>query len=212
MYYFYLFFIYSIIGWVIEMFYTSYMNKKIVNRGFLLGPYCPIYGTGAMAIIFTLKGYENNLITLFVMSLILCSIIEYITSYLMEKLFNARWWDYTNFKYHINGRVCLLNSILFGLLGILLIKFMHPFINNYVALINNNIIGYILILIFITDIIISFSIISRLRFTVDAIKKDYTGEITEKIRHVICEKSKVLKRLIDAFPNTRILKTKRSNK
>lgn len=212
MYYFYLFLIYSVLGWLIETIYTTVTSKKFVNRGFLLGPYCPIYGTGAMCIIFVLKEYKDDLIILFLVSAVLCSIIEYITSYIMEKLFHARWWDYSLYKFNLNGRICLLNSVLFGLLGVLLISFIHPKLNKLISLITNNLIGYILLILFIIDTVISFKIILKLTFTVDAIKKDYTGEITEMIRQIIYENSKMLKRLVDAFPHIKILKEKKAKK
>ena len=91
--YFMLFMFYSIVGWIIEVIYTFITDKKIVNRGFLIGPYCPIYGVGCLLIIILLKKYTDDFIVLFIMSMLICSLLEYLTSYVMEKLFNARWWD-----------------------------------------------------------------------------------------------------------------------
>ena len=108
-YYFLLFFIYSFIGYICEVIYCFILDKgKFQNRGFLYGPYCPIYGFGAIAIIVLLSKYEQYPIVLFVMGAIVASIIEYITSYLMEKIFNNKWWDYSNKKFNINGRICLV--------------------------------------------------------------------------------------------------------
>ncbi len=124
--YFFLLVVYSIIGWVYECIVESIRQKKIVNRGFLNGPYCPIYGFGALLDVVAL-GWCHNPVMLFLLSAVLCCTLEYITSVVMEKLFNARWWDYYDFKFNLNGRVCLLGAFAFGTLSILLVNFIHPF-------------------------------------------------------------------------------------
>ena len=100
---------------------------EFINRGFLIGPYCPIYGSGALLLTFLLNRYVNDKLVLFVMSIVVCSILEYVTSYIMEKIFHIRWWDYSNYKLNINGRVCLNNIALFGLAGVLIIKYIIKF-------------------------------------------------------------------------------------
>ena len=125
--YFILYIIYSFIGWVIEVIATSKDNKGFVNRGFLIGPYCPIYGTCALLMILILPNQEN-IFLLFLMSLLICSISEYLTSYVMEKLFKARWWDYSSRRFNLNGRICLKISLGFGLLGVILVRYVNPFI------------------------------------------------------------------------------------
>jgi uncharacterized membrane protein len=121
------FLLYAIIGWACEVIYCSFLQKKIVNRGFLNGPYCPIYGIGAIVIVFFLAQYTNRPAEVFFVGIILTSILEYITSWGMEKLFHAKWWDYSNYKFNINGRVCLKNSLMFGLLSLVLMYIIHPF-------------------------------------------------------------------------------------
>lgn len=133
--YFFLLVVYSIIGWVYECIVESIRQKKVVNRGFLNGPYCPIYGFGALLDIVAL-GWCKNPIMLFVLSAVLTCTLEYITSVVMEKLFNARWWDYYDFKFNLNGRVCLLGAFAFGTLSILLVNFIHPFFMWVTDLIN----------------------------------------------------------------------------
>lgn len=212
MLYFYFFIIYSIIGWIIEMTFTSITTKKVVNRGFLLGPYCPIYGTGALFIVLFLGKYKNDIIVLFTMAVVICSIIEYVTSYLMEKIFKARWWDYSDFSFNLNGRICLSNAMAFGVLGVAVVNYVHPLVLNLLTNVNINffyIFGYTITIIFTIDAVLSFSIITKLKFTVDAIKKDYTDEITEKIRNVLIQKSRLIKRLIDAFPDFNIISRKK---
>ena len=119
--YFLLFLTYSFLGWCMEVCCSIFERKKFVNRGFLLGPYCPIYGCGAILITLLLKGFTNNPIILFIMAILLCGILEYLTSFFMEKIFHLRWWDYSKKKFNINGRVCLDTIIPFGVLGMVII-------------------------------------------------------------------------------------------
>lgn len=126
------FFIYAIIGWICEVVYCSIPEKKFINRGFLNGPYCPIYGVGALIIITFLMPYVRDPILVFFIGVILTSTLEYITSWGMEKLFHAKWWDYSDHKFNINGRICLLNSVLFGILCVVLMYVVHPIVNDLV--------------------------------------------------------------------------------
>ena len=126
------FFLYAIIGWMCEVVYCSIPEKKFINRGFLNGPYCPIYGVGALIIIMFLMPYVSDPILVFFIGIILTSSLEYVTSWGMEKLFHAKWWDYSDHKFNINGRVCLLNSFLFGLLCVVLMYVVHPIVNDLV--------------------------------------------------------------------------------
>lgn len=182
-----------------EMTITLIQDKKIVNRGFLIGPYCPIYGTGCLLLITLLNKYKSDIVILFVMSIVICSILEYTTSYVMEKLFKARWWDYTRFKFNINGRICAETMIPFGILGVLVVYYLNPFL---LKIINTNTILFtITTIIFIADVAISFGIITSLKTTINDITKDSTEEITKRVREIIKQKSYFHKRLIKAFPN-----------
>ncbi len=121
-------FIYSFLGWVIETIYCSIRQGAFAERGFLNGPICPIYGVGATYVIFLVDPYVKTLGGLFLFSMITTSILEYITSYIMEKIFAMKWWDYSEKKFNIKGRVCLENSIYFGILSVILTKWIHPYI------------------------------------------------------------------------------------
>lgn len=202
--YFLLFFIYSVIGWLIEVINLYIRTNKFVNRGFLIGPYCPIYGVGGVVITIFLTKYSNSLIVLFVMSAFLCGIIEYFTSYAMEKLFNARWWDYSYRKFNINGRICLETLVPFGILGCVVIYITNPILYNFFDLLNYsliNIIALILLVIFVFDYITSFKIISSFKeTTMTFLNRDNTEEITKKVRLILSKKSFLTKRLVDAFP------------
>lgn len=126
------FFIYCFIGWVCEEIYCSIGEKKIVYRGFLYGPYLPIYGFGAMTVLFLLSPFINNIVLLFITAMISTSIIEYMGSFLLEKVFHLKLWDYSKNFMNINGRVCLLNSTLFGILSLSIIYIIHPFVTKIV--------------------------------------------------------------------------------
>ena len=213
LFYFSLFIIISFLGWICEIIYIFIETKKISNRGFLIGPYCPIYGAVTVLMFILLKKYQDDLLVLFVLSSIICTIAEYITSYVMEKIFKTRWWDYSHMKFNLNGRVCLLNSILFGFGAIILFKIILPFIVPLLYKIPNNIFFFIsgaLLSIFVLDLCISCNIIFKFKDTVENIQKDYTGEISEKVRKVVMEKSYLLRRLVLAFPNQIIHGIKKS--
>lgn len=152
-----LFFIYSFVGWLYETVLCSVEERKFINRGFLRGPYCPVYGFGAIIDILVLNNIDNIFVLFFAGVILTCS-LEYFTSWLLEKLFDARWWDYSYMKFNIKGRICLLGAIVFGLFSVLLIKLLHPFV---MSLINKIDYGYLVFstilitLIFIADLVIT---------------------------------------------------------
>ena len=202
---FLLFIAYSMIGWMIEVVATYPDTKCFVNRGFLIGPYCPIYGNCALAMVLLLHNVKSPVL-LFVLSIIICSAGEYITSYLMEKLFHARWWDYTKNKFNINGRICLVNSLAFGVLGFLLVKFVNPFalsLFDKLSPLTINILFYTILTLFLIDNFISFKIIIKIKdMGVKYVHLDNTKEITEKVKKILSD-NVLAKRLFKAFPNIR---------
>ena len=124
---FLIFILFSFIGWISEVIYVGVTSAhKFVNRGFLHGPICPVYGFGGVVILMLPPSLYATWIPLFLASMILCTTVEYFVSWLMEKLFHTRWWDYSHYKIQLNGRICLLNSILFGFLGVVVIHFVYP--------------------------------------------------------------------------------------
>ena len=212
---FILYMIYSFIGWVMEVIFTYFKDKTVVNRGFLMGPYCPIYGTGCILMVLLLYRYLDDPIVLFIMSMVICALLEYVTSFVMEKLFKARWWDYSDRKFNINGRICLETLVPFGLLGCFLMYLLNPFFTNLLLKIPNNIltgIAIILFIIFIIDNIISFSIITKIHISSKNIVMDNTEEITKKVREYVSKNSKFGKRLMKSFPGIKILKEKYKRK
>ena len=200
--YFLLFLFYSFLGWILEMVVCSIADKKVVNRGFLIGPYCPIYGSGCLLIISLLHKYQDDPFTLFIMAIIVCSLLEYFTSYIMEKLFKARWWDYSDRRFNINGRICLDNLVLFGVLGLLIFYVANPFFGGLIDRFNDTVlmvVAIVLFVVFIVDGIISLKVISGFKNVAKSIHKDSTDEITSKVRELLLEKNWLYKRLIKAF-------------
>lgn len=202
---FLLFIIYSVTGWIIEVIATYPDTKCFVNRGFLIGPYCPIYGNCAIAMILLLHNIEDPIL-LFILSIIICSVGEYVTSYLMEKIFHARWWDYTKNKFNLNGRICLVNSLAFGVLGFLLIKFVNPFVVGLITKLSPtimNILFYTMLILFLIDNVISFKVIFKIKnMSVKYVHLDNTKEITEKVKKILSD-NVLAKRVFKAFPNIR---------
>lgn len=130
------FFIYSFFGWVIETIYAILINGYFVKRGFLYGPVCPIYGFGAVILIMATKNLYGKPFKKFLISTIAFTVFEYLVSLILEMLFGLRWWDYSNDFLNIQGRVSLLYSIAWGLIGLLLLEKLHPRVQNLIQKIN----------------------------------------------------------------------------
>ena len=127
------FIIYSFLGWCCETVYCSILQKKFVNRGFLYGPLCPIYGCGALLVLYLLRDVRASILPLFLSGMVVTTILEYLTSILLEKLFHMKWWDYSAMPFNINGRVCLLNSCEFGALSVFVVMVLHPAVTRLVG-------------------------------------------------------------------------------
>ena len=147
--------IYSCFGWCSEVLYAYKNQHKFVNRGFLHGPICPIYGSCVLFIITFLNNFHNNLFVLLIIATILTSIIEYITGFVLEKLFKKKYWDYTEDPFNLHGRICLHFSLMWGAVSIFILKIFHPVVSNIVSLIPNEfkpILFFILISILLIDL------------------------------------------------------------
>ncbi len=184
-----LFWIFAISGWIIEMIYCAIIDKQIVNRGFFIGPYCPIYGFGGISMLLFLP-YKDHPVVCFILSLVVCSFIEYFTSYLMEKAFKVRWWDYSNDSFNINGRICLRNALAFGALGVLVTRYIYPFFKGILDSYSDDtikIVALIILIITFIDIIVSFKAMSRIteliNKNIDSLKNiDATANIKKIIK------------------------------
>lgn len=122
------FFIYGFLGWCTEVAFAAAKEKRFVNRGFLNGPICPIYGIGVVAVVLLLMPYKNQLFILYVVSIIVVTALEWVTGFILEKLFHSKWWDYSNMPLNLNGYVCLLFSLIWGVACVVIVKWIHPLI------------------------------------------------------------------------------------
>ncbi len=203
-YWFLLYFMYCVLGYILECAFCSIIDKKLVlNRGFLIGPYLPIYGKGAICIILLLNKYLEDPIVLFVMAALIATILEYFASYFMEKIFKARWWDYSNHKLNLNGRVCLTNTVLFGVGGVVIMYLINPFFVSLIKHMNNVIVivlGLIFFIVYEVDSVISIVTTYKLRKTSITMKKDMSSEIRDQVKESVFKNSYFRKRLLNAFP------------
>lgn len=216
------FFVYSFLGWCLEVICKLITEKRFINRGILIGPICPIYGYGVLIMTLFFRKYLNDPITLFILIIVSCSILEYFTSYFLEKVYHTRWWDYSTKKFNINGRICLETMIPFGILGLLIMNYMNPIVFNLLNILPNYLIyilGTIFLITYIIDNIISCKIIYNIQKlskeiqSKQIIKKDDTERITRLVRKQIEKSMKLLdRRLIHAFPHLEMLKFKKKKK
>ena len=148
------FFTYSFMGWMAECIYCGIPAKKFINRGFLAGPYCPIYGCGALVVIHLLEPWESSPALIFLSGVLLTSTLEYITSFLMEKLFHTKWWDYSKKPFNIQGRICLKNSLMFGIMVLMVFYIVHPAVMdmiNWIPVTYQNLLTILITVLFLYD-------------------------------------------------------------
>ncbi len=207
---FLLFFSYSTLGYLAEIIFCSIREKKLIfNRGFLLGPYLPIYGVGAFVIIYWLNRYQDDIVALFVMGAVVCSLVEYFTSLIMEKIFKIRWWDYSHMKFNLNGRICLFNSFLFGLGSIIVLKFINPFYVGLLMGLSNRIllfIGVFFFVIFFLDVITSIIVLVQLKLNTNMfMNRDATSEVKRMVHSTLQNHTFFIRRVLRAFPMITII-------
>lgn len=131
-----LFFIYAFIGWCVEVIYVGLDEGHFVNRGFLSGPYCPIYGFGVLFVVCLLSPIKNNLLLLFIGSMFLTTLLEYLTGLVLEKIFKQKWWDYSDVPFNIQGYVCPKFAVFWGLGCMFVVRILHPHIMTAVHWLN----------------------------------------------------------------------------
>lgn len=180
------FVIYSFAGWIMESIFRSICEKRIVNTGFLKGPFCPIYGIGANIIYIFLLGFKDNIVLLFLMGCIVLTIWEYLVGVMLEKLFHTKYWDYSDHKFNIKGRVCLTNTIFWGILGVLFIKCIHPFVVDKIYYLDKIYLNTVICLISIIVIIDAITTIVKVKNLHVALKRIETlnMQIKEKIEEI----------------------------
>ena len=181
---------YSFLGWIMESIFRSVCEKKLINTGFLRGPFCPIYGIGAVIMILFLKNFSNNLILLFFISIIVFTIWEYLVGVLLEKLFHTKYWDYSDNKFNFQGRICLMNSIFWGILGVVFIQYIHPFIESIIEKVDITLLTFIYSIIGIVmliDAITSIIKVKNIKVTLEKIE-ELNKEIKEKLKEITEER------------------------
>jgi Predicted membrane protein len=152
-------------GWISEVIFAAFKNKKFVNRGFLNGPFCPIYGFGMLSLIVLLDSIKDNLILLFLGAVVLTSTLEYLTGFVLEKAFKSRWWDYSSEPFNLKGRICLRFSAVWGIFSVIIIRVVHPYIYHIVTLIpeaTGTVIVYVLLAYFLIDFTVTIHSVIRL--------------------------------------------------
>lgn len=171
-------------GWIWESCYVSLKKRKPVNRGFLNGPVIPIYGAGATVIylafynpvMLPLVAYESvsGYVLIFFIGMVAASVLEFVTSYVMEKLFHAKWWDYSDQPLNIQGRICFFVSLFWGALSIILVKFLHPEMSKLVAAIPRlpgEIAGYVILVLFLADFAVTVAVTVQLDQKINTMQK-----------------------------------------
>ncbi len=202
---FYIFILYGIFGWIYESFLTSIQEKTLINRGFLTGPIIPLYGCGALFIYLIFWQFRNDFILVFFGGLILATVLEYLTSLLMELVFHTRWWDYSNWPLNYKGRICLPVSLFWGVLTILMLQVFQKGVNHILDVIPRSIgefMGYIILPIFVIDTVsavISSMKLNKILTRLHTLRQDMTEYVSATRIYETGEE------LIGKFANTRML-------
>lgn len=176
------FVVYAFIGWVVEVIYATLRFRKFVNRGFLNGPYCPVYGFSVIVVLGFLLPIKDNLLLFFIGSVILTTIVEFIAGLILEKSFNEKWWDYSAEKFNIKGYICLKASIVWGLACVVAAYFLHPLVDSVINLMSHNLLvglSTFTIAIVVIDTIISVYSLLKVKQKVQLL-----DDIGENIRHL----------------------------
>lgn len=198
-----IFIFYSFAGWLIEVLISFIQKRKIINRGFLVGPICPIYGTGALLLSLVVNSTESPLV-IFCVAVVASAILEYIVSYLMEKIFRVRWWDYADQPFNLNGRICISAALSFGVIGVLMLKVITPALLGMIGSLPVAVLYIVAGLLaawLVFDILLSLWLIFGVRVTVGTVQRDATDEISERVQEILMNKGKLNRRLVKAFPN-----------
>lgn len=209
-----LFFLYSFLGWITEVILKYRQYHRFINRGFLIGPYCPIYGSGVVIATLLndiLAPLESSYGTSFIISFVFCGLLEYLTSYFFEKKYHARWWDYSQKPMNLNGRVWIGNLILFGLAGMVITRILNPIFFAFLDTLNPMTIYMMagtLSIIFLSDYIFSRFIMGLLKKAVESSDADNSEAIANEARELFKDKNLLYSRIVDAYPNVQFTTNK----
>ncbi|HRV33659.1 MAG TPA: putative ABC transporter permease [Anaerovoracaceae bacterium] len=202
-----MFFFYSFLGWCMEVVLKYIQFHRFINRGFYTGPICPIYGYGAILITLTIQGispFESAVGTTFAISFTLCGLLEYFTSYFMEKRFHARWWDYSNKPMNLHGRIWIGNLVLFGLGGVAIIHILNPvllsFLNSF-SLLTKEVVLTAFIAVFAADYVLTHFMMKLIKSGIERSEADSTEAMNREIRLLLSNRNIFYRRFADAYPN-----------
>lgn len=192
------FFVYGFLGWCTEVIFAAFKQHRFVNRGFLNGPICPIYGVGVTLVIACLEAFQSNLLLLYISSVILVTLLEGVTGWAMDKLFHNKWWDYSKLPFNIGGYVCLLFSLIWGVACVFIVYFVHPLIHQVLSLIPHTagialiaILGIALLsdMIVTTSAIVKFNqyleLLKHITDELHAISNQIGAELYQNVMHVL---------------------------
>ncbi len=210
--YFLYFILYAFLGWAMEVICKLIEQKKFINRGFLIGPICPIYGYGVLGIVLLIGRNKTDLLSVFLKSILVCSVLEYFTSYFMEKLFKARWWDYSRRKYNINGRICLETMLPFGILGCFVFYILHPLVTKLVSFLNPTfqiVLAVFFLILYLADNIVSFHVMNKIKGEIKKGRTDNTEKIRKKVLKWLNDNSFIYRHIKNAYPKFIVYKKKR---
>lgn len=202
-----LFFIASFIGWCMEVIGKFFVFHRFINRGMLFGPWLPIYGSGAVLVtllIGLIPGAGDSVAAVFDIAFFACGIVEYMVSFVMEKMFHARWWDYSKRPMNLNGRIWIGNLILFGIAGVVVIMFVNPVIFGFcdqIDLIIRETVAAILGVLFVTDFIFSQFVLKLVKVSAEKSEADNTEDVNREVRLILSDRSIFYRRFADAYPN-----------
>ena len=211
-----LFFVFSVLGWCMEVLLKYIQYHRFINRGFLIGPYCPIYGSGIVFItvmVSILSGMESSVGTTFSISFIGCGILEYAVSYYLEKKFHARWWDYSTKPMNLHGRIWIGNLFLFGIGGTLVIEVINPIMYSLFDRIPERslyALSSLIVFVMSVDYLTSHFVMKFVKSSVENSEADNTESISKEIKLLMSNKSILYRRIADAYPDV-IYRTDRIN-
>ena len=183
-----IFLIYGFVGWCCEVAFAAIVHGRFVNRGFLNGPICPIYGVGALAVVLLLSPLRGHLVLLFLASGLVATVIELVTGWALEKLFHTKWWDYSNYKFNYKGYICPQFSLLWGAACTVIVRWVNP---GVLVLVNQmpRTVGWALACVFFTvlavDLAVTAAGVLRLRARMDELR--YVESMLQDISEVIGE-------------------------
>ena len=204
------FFIFGFAGWCMEVILKYRQFHRFINRGFLTGPILPIYGFGVILItivVGNLASVESGVVMTFALSLVICGIVEYLTSFVLEKIFHARWWDYSHKRFNLNGRVCADTLIPFGLLGMLMVYVVKPFLFGLMDRMPEGALHVLcaaLLAGIVFDAALSVTVLSKIRKTATLSGEDDTEAITRAVREHLAKNSALARRVLAAFPYAKL--------